>query len=242
MELHSALFKYTHIFAFSDHVARFDFIQAYQDVFWSGTVSGAPRTRSQSGLSDTVLRFSMNLIGDPPMTAEEFAKHRKTAANNDTLIGVGLAIHLPTGTYDETKLLNLGSNRFTFRPQIGIVHTSGPWTFEVDGEVWLYSDNDEFWNGNHLDQDPLLATQANIVYTFRPGLWAAAGLAYGDGAAATVNGIDKNDIRRNFAFGASLGLPIDRKTGIKLGYIGFRTQENIGTDLDNFIFAVSRMW
>ncbi len=241
-EIHSALFKYTHIFEFSDQVARFDFIQAYQDASWSGTVSGAPRSRIQSGFSDTVLRLSMNLVGDPPLTAPEFAARKKSGTSSDTVIGVGFAVHLPTGVYDETKLLNLGTNRFTFRPQIGLSHTCGPWTFEIDGEIWLYTDNDEFWNGNHLDQAPLLATQAHVVYTFKPGLWLATGLAYGDGASATVNGIPKHDTRRNLAFGASVGLPIDRQTGIKIGYIGFRTQENIGTDLDNFIFALSRMW
>lgn len=58
------------------------------------------------------------------------------------------------------------------------------------------------------------------------------------GYLVTITG-NVHDARRNLTFGASTSLPIDRQTGIEIGCIRFRIQGNIGTDLDNFMFAFS---
>ncbi len=157
-------------------------------------------------------------------------------------MGAGLAVTLPTGHYLEDRLLNLGSNRFTIRPQFGVVHSRGRWSCEVTGSAWLFTDNDSFWNGNELENDPLFTLQGHLVCTFRPGLWVAAGLGYGYGMESTVNGVEKDDVRGNLVFGASVGLPISRQVGFKLGYVGLRTQESTGADLDNFVAGFSVLW
>ena len=36
---------------------------------------------------------------------------------------------------------------------------------------WFYTDNDQFFNGNYLEQNPLYTVQGHVDYTFRPGLW-----------------------------------------------------------------------
>ena len=113
---------------------------------------------------------------------------------------------------------------------------------ELTSEVYLYTDNNDFFNGNKLEQDPLYTIQTHLVYTFRPGLWAAAGAGYGYGGESTVNGVEKKDRRGNVAWALSVGYPITRKLGVKAAYLGNRTQESTGRDTDSLAVGFAISW
>ena len=151
-------------------------------------------------------------------------------------------VHFPTGEYMNDELINLGTNRFTFRPQIGVVHNRGKWSMELTVSVWLYTDNNDFFNGNRLEQDLYYTSQIHLVYTFRPGLWAAASVGYGYGGQATLNGVEKNDRRENLSWAFSFGCPITRQLGVKVVYLASRSQKTIGQDSDSIGAAVSIFW
>jgi len=241
VEMHSLAAKYIHSFELLGKSARFDLVQVYQNGDWEGLLNGTPTAVSRSGWSDTTIRFAVNLLGAPPLAGKEFANYR-AGVQCETIVGVGLVAVLPTGEYFDDKLINLGENRFSFRPQLGIVHSRGPWTAEFTGSAWLYTDNDEFWNGNLREQDPLVSVQSHLIYTFRPGLWLGASLGYDFGGQSTINGMEKDDSRGLLSWALTCGVNINRNVGIKLGYISSRTQERIGSDLDHFVLAVSVMW
>ena len=206
-------------------------------------MNGAPASTTRSGFSDSVLRLSLNLSGGPPLKGKEFAEYRaKAMAEGETIIGAGLAVQLPTGDYDDERLLNLGNNRFTFRPQIGVVRNQGKWSAEVTASCWVFTENDNFFGGNRFEQDPLYTLQGHLVYTFRPGLWLAVGSAYGIGAESTLNGVSKDDRRQNFVWGTSVGYSFTPQIGVKLGYVGVRTLEDVGSDTDSVIAGLSFVW
>ncbi len=241
VEMHTYAFKYIHVFEAFERSARIDLSQGYQDGTWEGLLDGSDVSTSRTGWSDTALRFAINLLGAPPLSGEEFAAYQ-AGLDHETIVGVGLTAVLPTGYYLDDRLLNLGENRYTFRPQIGMVHSRGPWSFEVTGSVWIFGDNDEFWNGNHLEVDPLVSLQGHLVHTFAPGLWLGLSAGHDFGGEATVNGIAKDD-RRSLVSGAiTLGVPVNRKVGLKFGYLGSRTLEDIGADLDTVFVAASVLW
>ena len=241
MELNTWAVKYIRTFELFQKSARIGFTQAYQEGRWTGLVDGIPRSIKRSGLSDSVLRFAINLYGAPPLEGKEFATYR-AKVNVETIVGTALVVHLPTGDYMDDKLINLGTNRFTFRPQLGVVHNRGKWSMELTGAVWLYTDNDDFFNGNKLEQDPLFTFQTHLIYTFLPGLWASASAGYGYGGESTVNGVKKNDRRGNLTYALSLGFPIMRQLGVKVAYLGTRTQESVGQDIDSIAVAFSIFW
>lgn len=241
-ELQTSALKYIHSFELLDKSARFELTQAYQQGTWSGLLNGAQTSVDRSGWSDTALRFAINLYGAPPLKGKEFAAYRAEVAGCETIIGAGFAVVLPTGEYFEERLINLGSNRFTFRPQVGVIHTRGPWSAELSGAIWFFTGNDEFWNGNRVEQDPLLALQGHLVHTFRPGLWAGTSVGYGAGGRSTVNGAAKNDRRNQFSWAISLGVPVNRQVGLKLSYISSRTMERIGSESDTLAVAVTAAW
>jgi hypothetical protein len=113
---------------------------------------------------------------------------------------------------------------------------------ELTGEMWIHTENDEFFNGHRLEQDPLYAVQGHLVHTFAPGVWLGAGIGYGLGAESTVNGVEKDDRRSNLAWGVSFGFPITRKAGFKIGYMSLRTKESVGANLDTVSAGFSLLW
>jgi len=241
MEMHTWALKYIRTFELFQKSARIDFTQAYQEGRWTGLVDGIPSSIKRSGLSDSVLRFAINLYGAPPLKGKEFAAYR-AKADVETIFGTALVVQLPTGEYMNDKLINLGTNRFTFRPQLGVVHNRGKWSMELTGAVWLYTDNNDFFNGNKLEQDPLYTSQIHLIYTFRPGLWTAASAGYGYGGKSTVSGEEKNDRRGNLAWAVSFGYPITRQLGVKVVYLSTRTQESIGQDTDSIGVGFAIFW
>jgi hypothetical protein len=155
---------------------------------------------------------------------------------------VGLVVQVPTGQYLEDKLLNLGTNRVTFRPQLGVAQKRGKWAFETTASSWIFTDNDEFFNGKLLQQDPLYTIQAHADYTFRPGLWVGGGVGYGLGAKSTVDGVRKDNQTNGLAWLISLGVPINRQWGVKFAYLGGRTLTSVGSDTDTFAATTSVLW
>lgn len=241
VDLHTWAAKYTRTFSLFDKSARVDFLQGYQEGRWKGLLDGVPRKIRRSGWTDTLVRFAINLYGAPPLESQEYAKYR-AATEIETIVGVGLSLQLPTGDYMDDKLINLGSNRFTFRPQIGVVHTRGKWSLEMTTIVALFTDNDEFYNGHKLEQDPRYAVNAHLIYTFRPGVWASASAGYDYGGRTTLDGDKKDDRKQDIGWALSVGLPLSRHLGAKIAYVGTRTQESSGLDSDSFVVGLNAYW
>jgi hypothetical protein len=240
-DLNTAGIQYIHSFELFGKSARFDLTQAYQSGTWDGRLAGVPAVVKREGWSDSTLRFAVNLVGAPPLAGKEFAAYNATTTYED-IIGVGLLMRLPTGEYLEDKLINLGGNRYTFTPQFGWVHNQGKWSTELSGSVSFSTDNDEFFRGKTLEEDPYFVGQAHVSYTFRPGLWLTASTGYGLGGESSVDSVPADDPKGNIGWGLSLGIPINRAMGFKLAYIGTRTRESTGADTDTFSLAFSMMW
>jgi hypothetical protein len=241
MEMHTWALKYIRTFELFQKSARVDVTQGYQEGRWTGLVDGVPSSIKRNGLSDSVLRFAINLYGAPPLEGKEFSAYR-AKVDVETIVGTALVVQLPTGDYMDDKLINLGTNRFTFRPQFGVVHNRGKWSMELTGAVWLYTDNDDFFNGNKLEQDPYYTIQTHLIYTFRPEFWTAASAGYGYGGESTVSGLEKNDRRETLAWALSFGFPITRQLGVKVIYLATRSQKSIGQDTDSIGGAFSILW
>jgi len=218
--------------------ARVDFSLPYRAGRWEGTVDGEFVHFRRRGLADPRIRFSMLLYGGPAETPEEFAKSKKS----NTVVGAAVAVMMPLGEYSSERLINLGSNRWVVRPQLGVTHTRGKWTGELTGSVFLYGDNNEFWMDTKLESDPLWALQAHLIYSFKPGLWASLSTAYGTGGQAKVDSVAKNNLSGNWLSALSFGIPIDRRQGVNITLLTGRTQKSTGVDVNSLILGYSLMF
>ncbi|MEN8711079.1 MAG: transporter [Arenicellales bacterium] len=223
---------YLRSFDWSGKTARLDVRVPYQKAVWKGILDGSPAKAVREGVDDPRIRLSVNFIGAPALKGKEYQAYRASHTTN-TVVGAALAVTLPLGQYKEDKLLNLGQNRFIIRPQIGAVHTRGPWSFELTGSVFFYTDNDEFFNGNKLEQKPLLALQTHIIRSFRRGIWASLSAGAVRAGETTINGEQKKDTKEDFLYALSAGLPVTRTASVKIAYVRGRTGTNLGSDTDN---------
>jgi len=149
--------------------ARVDLSVPYASGRWEGFVDGVFTSTRRRGFMDPRIRLSVLLYGGPAQSPAEYAKSEKS----NTVVGAAVAIKIPWGHYLDDRLINLGQNRWMIRPQLGVTHTRGKWTYELTGSAFIFGDNNEFWGGNKLKSDPLYALQGHLIYTFRPGLWAS---------------------------------------------------------------------
>ena len=178
------LLAYVRSFDFAGQSAKFDVIVPASSFAAHGFVDGLPREREMSGLGDPRFRVSVNLFGAPALSAKEFASYQQ-----DLIVGVSLQVSPPLGQYDNSKLLNLGNNRWSFKPEFGISKAWGPWTFEVAPSVTFFSDNTDFFGGNTFAQAPIYAVQAHLLYTFQSGVWMALDGIYFAGGHTALNGV-----------------------------------------------------
>jgi hypothetical protein len=241
VDIDTWLLAYVRAFEIFDRTARIEVRQAWQEGTWKGLVDGTPTTVNRSGLSDTFIRIAVNLLGAPPLDGKAYAEYR-SSADDETIIGVALGVQIPTGQYLDDKLINLGSNRFTFRPQIGIQHRKHDWTFEATGTVWIYTDNDSFFGGNELQQSPLYTIDGSIEYKFDSGLWTSASAGIGVGGQSSVNGIEKDDYKGNFAWGISVGLPLTKSTGISATYLQADHWSQVGSKSQSVSIGILTNW
>jgi hypothetical protein len=208
---------------------------AWGDV--SGSVGEESRRVTRSGLADPRVKLSVNLIGGRALTPREFA-----GAARPTIVGVSLAVAPPLGQYTGAKLINLGANRWAFKPEIGVSHALGRWTIEGYSGVVLFTTNREFYTGASVrEQAPVVALQAHVSYTLRRQLWAAFDATWYSGGTTTVNGTEKADLQRNSRVGATLSFPVGRRQSIKFsGSTGATTR--IGADFHTFGAAWQLTW
>ena len=157
-----------------------------------GTAFGAETSVYRSGLFDSVFRFSVNLKGAPAMTLGEMRQWRQK-----TLIGVSLKVVAPTGQYDPTKLINLGSNRWSFKPELGLSRRFGHWVLDAYAGVWFFTRNPEFFSRNQYvpgtqdqTQDPIVAFETHLSYDFKPRLWVSLDANFWRGGRTSLNGVE----------------------------------------------------
>jgi len=98
MEMHTWAVQYVRTFELFQKSTRIDFTQGFQEGRWNGLVGGVPKSIKRSGLSDSLLRFAINLYGAPPLEGKEFLAYR-AKIDVETIVGAALVVQLPTGNY-----------------------------------------------------------------------------------------------------------------------------------------------
>ena len=125
----------------------------------SGDVFGEATNITRAGLSDARLRLSVLVRGAPAATVAEFAR-----APRRTILGTSLTVATPTGQFFPDRLINLGGNRWAFKPEFAVSHPMGDkWLLDTYAALWLFTPNDSFYPGTvRRTQTPMGAFQAHL--------------------------------------------------------------------------------
>jgi hypothetical protein len=203
---------------------------------WEGFLEEEFRTRDATGLADVRVVVETLFRGAEVLTLEKMTHHEPR-----TVFGARLQVIAPTGQYDNTRAINLGTNRWTFIPEIGFSRPTGKWSLEASLGAWLFTDNDDYFDGLLLEQDPLWVAKLNVIRTIRPGFWWSLAAGYGYGGQTTVDHIPRATIQRNWRIFAMVAYPLTPKQGISAS-IGSGGNSGAGTDFDAVTVGYQFAW
>lgn len=190
---------------------KIDAIMSYLCASGSAEFAGEFMERNVCGLVDPRFRLSVNLYGAPALTLKEFATYKQ-----DIIIGASMQVSAPLGQYDSYKLLNIGTNRWSIKPEAGVSKALGPLILERAGGVTFYTPNNNFLGGKQKEQDPLFSLQGHAIYGFKSGVWVALDGTFYRGGQTTVDGVTNDDLQQNTRVGLTVVLPVNRYNSIKL--------------------------
>ena len=183
-----------------------------------GTVNGQYQNVTRTGFSDARLRFSVLLKGAPALQVPEFMKRAAIMKKRETIIGTSLSVNLPIGQYYNTKLINLGTNRFAFKPELAISHPiAKKWLMDMYAGVWLFTNNNQFFPGEaQRKQEPMCALQFHLSYNLSLKAWVAINATFYSGGNTSVNGIANKDRQNNLRLGGTIVVPTGKFSSLKI--------------------------
>jgi hypothetical protein len=201
-----------------------------------GLYFGVPTERDQFGFGDPRFSLAVNVYGAPAMTARTQAAYRMR-----TIVGASVTVAAPFGEYDASKLLNIGSNRWALKPEIGLSRATGRWIVEVMAGIWLFSDNRNFSGGRTREQNAIASVQGHVTYRFSPRVWLAGDANFYRGGQTTVDGVRHLDIQRNARIGWTFSWALDQHHALRAS-VSRGAYTTIGGDFTSVAVGYNYAW
>jgi len=225
-QLHTsnALAGYGRVFDLWGQSAKFDISIPYVWLGGMAQYAGQPLQRTVAGAGDTMVRVSVNWFGAPAMSLEEFRDYHQ-----NVIVGTSLAITAPTGQYDDTRVVNIGTNRWSIRPVLGISKQVDQLTAEIAAGPIIFTDNGDFYGGHTRTQKPIYLTTGHLLYNFPYGIWTSLDIVYFTGGQSSINGKWNQDLQKNWRVGGTVSFPLNKNYSVKLfgsGGVSARTGNN----------------
>lgn len=211
LKMHTTGLGYVRSFGLLGRSASAAVVLPYAWMSGQATFRGEQREREVSGLGDPKLRLAVNLYGAPAMTREEFADYRQ-----DLIVGVSLLVSVPLGQYDDDKLLNVGANRWSFKPEVGVSKAWGPLILELAFGVTFFTTNDDFLVNRTLEREPMYSLQGHLIYNLPWGIWASLNTVGYRGGRVSVDGVRSDTFQENVRVGVTLSFPVTRRSSVKV--------------------------
>ena len=209
--LNTQALSMTHVLDVAGQSGRLTLVLPYSELTGTGQVGGQSINASAEGLSDPMIKASVNLYGAPALTNSQFKDYLQ-----DLIIGASLAATIPWGKYNNTQMINVGANRSLIQPAMGFSQAVGPWRLELAGMATIYTSNTSYLGSNTLSQNPIYSGETHAIYYFPNTAWISADATYFTGGQTYINGIPANGPQENWRFGSTLSYPIDQQNSIRL--------------------------
>lgn len=207
---------YAHTFSLFGLTAQAFAMQPYSFAQASALVNAQFTSVDRAGFNDLRARLSVLLLGGKAMRLTEFLQNKEPR----TILGASMTMLAPTGQYFPDKLVNLGNNRWAFKPEIALSQPLGKrWLLDFYAAVWFFTNNDSYFPGNKLrKQEPIGAIQSHISYNISAFAWAAFNATYYAGGNSIVDGVVNDNQMSNVRLGATLVIPTGKRSGLKFAF------------------------
>jgi hypothetical protein len=218
---------YLRTFGLANKLARVQVTLPLFIVSGKATLNDKDTSVTRTGFGDMRIRLGINLVGAPPLDKKEFTRYTQK-----TIIGVSLITSVPTGLYLKDKLINTGSHRWAFKPEVGISKRFNSIYAEAYAGVWFYTRNHEYLTDKTLEQEPVFDVQAHVSYYFKNRMWISLNTTWFNGGQTSVNGVSKGNLLDNWRIGGTWSLPIAKGQSVKLQFhVGVFTTSGYDYDI-----------
>ena len=204
----------------------------------SGSVSGTRIQNSINGAGDSSYQAAMLLKGGSALTVEQFENYKPT-----TTLGVSFTVTAPSGQYNANKILNLGADRWAFKPEIALSHPFGPdqkWQYDIYANAYFYTDNTSYHGREILRQKPLPGFEGHLSYSFN-SVWLSLDTRYSFRATTFVNGVDQNNGQQNFILGSEMNVSLNSRNSLLFEFGKALVHQN-GPVLTGFAVKYDYVW
>ncbi|QBN17690.1 transporter [Flavobacterium nackdongense] len=205
--------NYIHSFSLANKLARVQVSVPMADMQGKLILNGEQVTGSRTGFADMRIRFGVNLTGSPALDRKNFLQYQQKA-----IFGVSLVTSVPIGKYYPDKKINLGANRWGFKPEIGISKRFKHVYAEAYVGTWFYTNNNDYFNGNELKQKPTISFQAHASYYFKNQMWVGFNTNWYKVGEVSINGVDTDETQKDWRVGATFSVPITKTQALRLQY------------------------
>lgn len=230
--------SYQKTFGFRGRTATVQASLPYSRGDTQGFVENVFRERHVAGIGDTRVRFAVNLKGAPSMDAAGFQALRQ---DPKPIIGASVLVQMPTGDYDPDKVINIGTNRWSVKPAIGVILPLRPtWLFEFEVGGWFFSDNNDFL-GQTREQKPIFSSEFHLVKRIQPGFWASLDANFYVGGRTRIGDVTSDNLQRNSRVGLTFVVPVNRGHAIR-GSISTGAVTESGGDFEVYSLSYVRIW
>jgi len=234
--LHTFVFGYLRTINLFGLSSKFDVVVPLAFGDWDYALEEETVHRKIDGLGDPRIRISINLFGAPAIDNASLKDYRMK-----TIVGLMLQVITPFGQYEPSELINLGSNRWNFRTNIGVAHALDEWILEAYLGAFLFTDNSKFLNDSNLKQKPLLTAKTHIIRSLSNWGWIALNIGYGLGGKTEINDIPRDTRISTFRFGLTFSYSIDKQSSLKLTIVSGKRIEK-GPDFDAIGLVYQFLW
>lgn len=230
--------RYARSFGVDGRNSAIQILQPYADV--SASFDNArffDGTRHNGGMGDVQVVAVHNIFGGPALSKEEFVSWTP-----GTFLTGALWVTAPTGDYDKDRVVNIGANRWVYKPELAFGTPFGPTWLELNTWVSLYGDNDDYLGNGKLEQKPLYALEAHYSYTINRALWASIDATYSRGGETKINGDWQDNKQENGLLGASLGFMLSPQFGGLIAYSDTVSERSGSPDVNTWMVRLQYAW
>lgn len=204
---------YLHTFDLAGKLARIVVSEPFVNINGNAQINGVDKSAVRSGFGDTRIRFGINLIGSPPLDKKQFSKY-----SEETVVGISLITSIPTGLYYPSKLINAGSNRWGFKPEVGISKKISRIYLEAYAGAWFYTHNNEYLGNHTLSQKPIRSLQAHACYYFKNRMWISIDGNWFAGGKTLIDNTPSGNDFDNWRAGAAWSVPVAKGQSLQLQF------------------------
>ncbi|MFD2246454.1 transporter [Pontibacter ruber] len=228
---HSIAARYVRTFGVAQKLARINVVVPYVTMEGQAKVIGQDTSTTRTGFGDARVQVGINLIGSPALDRKEFNKY-----SQKTIVGISLITSMPTGLYYKDKRVNLGNNRWGFKPEIGASKKFK--RIYADGYVgmWFYAKNKDYLVSKVKKQEPLLSTQLHLSYYFKNQMMVGLNGNWFSGGKTFINDVALIGPFEHMRAGATWAVPLSGKHLFKLQF-HTSVYTNTGLNFDSLAFG-----